>query len=237
MNADESIDDLQMYALEELGKVGATYTCAALSKLTKKMTVARSTQCAVEPATVLSVDMGNTGDSLVVVSIDVNSAELSRILMVFPGKVGAYVSDLMFSKETSDRSELEQDDLDAMVEMGDMCIREYLIPITKFLGIDIMPNAPSVIIDRIAAGHPIPAWVAETMSSYPVRVETRFECQDGSNVFDFSFFPDKATRALTFKKFGVDAETQAETFARLSQPDPVELPEPKGETDKMDQVL
>jgi len=234
VNADESIDDLQMYALEELGKVGATYTCAALSKLTKKMTVARSTQCAVEPATVLSVDMGRTGDSLVIVSIDVNSAELSRILMVFPGKVGAYVSDLMFSKETSDRSELEQDDLDAMVEMGDMCIREYLIPITKFLGIEIMPEAPSVIVDRIAEGHPVPAWVAETMSHYPVRVETRFECQDGSSVFDFSFFPDKATRALTFKKFGVDAEAQAETFARLSQPEILSPDGPEAESKKVE---
>lgn len=231
MNADESIDDLQMYALEELGKVGATYTCAALSKLTKKMTVARSTQCAVEPASALPEDMGGAGDSLVVVSIDVNSAELSRILMVFPGKVGAYVSDLMFNKETSDRSDLDQDDMDAMVELGDMCIREYLIPIIKFLGIEILPEAPLVHIDRIAEGRPLPAWLAETMSHYPVRVETRFECQDGSNLFDFSFFPDKATRALTFKKFGVDAESQAETFARLSQP---ELSEPGSEPKKVD---
>jgi chemotaxis protein CheY-P-specific phosphatase CheC len=222
MSADENMDELQMYALEELGRVGATYTCAALSKLTKKPTMAKETRCAVEPAKTLSQDMGAPGGSLVVVSIDVNSAELSRILMAFPGKVGTYVSDLMFGREPSDRSELEQDDLDAMIEMGDMCIREYLIPIIKFLGIDILPNAPSVSIERIAEGYAIPASIAETMSSYPVRVETRFECQDGSSVFDFSFFPDKATRALTFKKFGVDAESQAETFARFSQPEQVQ---------------
>jgi chemotaxis protein CheC len=218
VNAEESIDDLQMYALEELGKVGATYTCAALSKLTKKMTVAKCTQCAIEPAKRLPDEMGATGSSLVIVSIDVNSAEKSRILMAFPGKVGAYVSDLMFGREVSARDELNQDDMDAMTEMGDMCIREYLIPIIKFLGIEILPEAPTAMFEKIAEGHPIPAWMAETMNSYPVRVETRFECQDGSNLFDFSFFPDKATRALTFKKFGVDAESQAETFARLSQP-------------------
>jgi chemotaxis protein CheC len=227
VNGEESIDDLQMYALEELGKVGATYTCAALSKLTKKMTVAKSTQCAIEPATKLPAEMGGTGSSLVVISIDVNSAEKSRILMVFPGKVGAYVSDLMFGREVSSRDDLNQDDMDAMVEMGDMCIREYYIPIIKFLGIEILPEAPAVMIERIGEGHPIPGWVAETMSSYPVRVETRFECQDGSNLFDFSFFPDKATRTLTFRKFGVDAESQAETFARLSQPAEPELNAPR----------
>ena len=236
MNADESIDDLQMYALEELGKVGATYTCAALSKLTKKMTMARSTLCAIEPGTSLSEDMGAPGESLVIVSIDVNSEEKSRILMVFPGKVGAYVSDLMFGRETSERADMVQDDLDAMVEMGDMCIREYYVPIIKFLGIEIIPDAPSVIIERIGEGHPIPPSLAETMSSYPVRVDTRFECQDGSSIFDFSFFPDKATRSLTFKKFGVDAESQAETFARLSQPEPDPLAQASASGKEQDTV-
>lgn len=215
MNDEGGIDDLQQYALKELGNVGATYALAALSNLAKKPISVESTECYLEPFRTMLPQFGNVGDRFAVISIDVNSAQLSRILMILPAKIATYLSDMIFGKEHSERSDFLEEDKDALYEVGDICIREYFQPIIRFLNIEIMPNPPTVEYHEIGPRRSVSSSLFELQSGYEARIETLFIDADKNFQGMVCFLPDKETRALAFRKFGVDYESQAETFKKF----------------------
>lgn len=211
----EEIDDLQQYALKELGSVGATYALAALSNLAKKPVTVESTECIVEPIKVMPPRFGRSGDKFAVICIDVNSAQLSRILFLLPKDVGTYISDMIFGRDYSPRADFLEEDKDALIEMGDICIREYFGPIIRFLNIEIMPNAPTIELGEVGPHGSIPGFLHEMQNGYLARIETNFVDSEKKYQGMVCFYPDKETRALAFKKFGVDYESQAETFKKF----------------------
>lgn len=214
-NQDDEIDDLQQYALKELGNVGATYALAALSNLEKKPVSIESTECFIEPIRTMPSRFGKPGEKFAVISIDVNSAQVSRILFLLPKDVGTYISDMIFGREHTPRIDFLEDDKEALIEMGDICIREYFGPIIRFLNIEIMPNAPSIEIGEVGPHDSIPGFLHEMQSGYSARIETHFIDTEKNYQGMVCFLPDKETRALAFKKFGVDFESQAETFKKF----------------------
>ncbi|HSV42689.1 MAG TPA: hypothetical protein VLH13_04685 [Methanomassiliicoccales archaeon] len=215
IRADEEIDDLQQYALKELGNVGASYALAALSNLAHKPISVESTECKLEPIRSMPPQFGRTGDKFAVITIDVNSAQLSRIIFLMPKDVGTYVSDMIFGRPYGPRADFTDEDKEALIEMGDICIREYFSPIIRFLNIDIMPNAPNIELGEVGPHGSIPGFLHDMQSGYRARIETNFIDADKHYQGMVCFLPDKETQSLAFRKFGVDYESQAETFKKF----------------------
>lgn len=209
------IDELQVDALKELGNVGASWASTALSKLARKEMLIDVTQCHVTPLSKMPHWFERSGDTVAIVTIDVNGDNRSHILMLFPKDVAIYLSDLLFGHEHDAARPIGDDDRDALVEMGDICIREYLNPISRFLAQDMMPTPPTVKIDMVGPEQLFPEWVLQAHSDHVVWIETNFvdpgKCFQGSILF----LPDGETQQQTFKKFGVDTETQMAMFAKF----------------------
>ena len=117
------LDDLQMDSLKEVGIVGAEHATGALSKLIKNNIANDVTECHVEPLGTLPSSFGRPGDKIAVISIDVVSEKASRILMILPRDVAINYSDKLFGAESQPGRELNDNDKEALIEMGDMCIR------------------------------------------------------------------------------------------------------------------
>ncbi|HVO77722.1 MAG TPA: chemotaxis protein CheC [Methanomassiliicoccales archaeon] len=210
------IDDLQMDALREVGVVGASYASKALARLSGREVVSDRTECHVFPDTRLPRSIGSPGDIFAGVTIDVQTDPRTRILMLFPKDVATVFSDKLFGRSSSGGRPPTNEDREALVEMGDICIREYLIPITKFLRVELMPNAPVAFFDRIGPEMAFPASLIKLHAPYSVRIQTDFVDAQRRLQCCIFFLPDSATQDLTFRRFGVDLETQAQTFKRLS---------------------
>ncbi|OPY32569.1 MAG: flagellar motor switch protein [Methanomassiliicoccales archaeon PtaU1.Bin124] len=207
------LDELQVDALKELGNVGASHASTALSNLVKKEIAIAVTYCHLDPFKELPLRFAKPGDTIVIVRIDVNAQEGGEILMVFSEAIATWLSDQVFGKEHVARR-LQEGDPDALVEIGDICIREYLNPISRFLKMDLMPSPPNVSVEQVPIGN-LPASLAMLNSTNAAVIETEFA--DGLKSFNgfIMFLPRKDVQALTFKKFGVDADSQAEMFAKF----------------------
>lgn len=215
MNTDTlAYDELQIDALMELGNVGASHASTALSNLVKKDITITVTNCHLNPFKELPMRFAKPGETVVTVRIDVNSKEGGEILMLFSEAIATWLSDLVFSKPHLGPRTLSADDPEALVEIGDICIREYLNPISRFLKIDLMPSPPVVAVEKIDMGI-LPSSMDLLNASNAAVIETEFA--DGQKSFSgFIMFQPKAhIRDLTFKKFGVDAESQAEMFKKF----------------------
>jgi chemotaxis protein CheC len=207
------LDELQIDALKELGNVGASHASTALSNLVKKDIAIAVTYCHLDPFQELPLRMAKPGDTIVTVRIEVNGQEGGEILMVFSEAIATWLSDQAFGKDHLTRR-LQEGDADALVEIGDICIREYLNPISRFLKMDLMPSSPNVAVELVPSGT-LPASLGLLNSINAAVIETEFA--DGQQSFNgfIIFLPRKDVQILTFKKFGVDADSQAEMFAKF----------------------
>lgn len=209
------IDELQVDALKELGNVGASWASTALSKFAQKDMLIDVTQCHTAPLGKMPRWFERPGETVAIITIDINGADKDHILMLFPRNITTWLSDLLFGRAHDPARGIVDDDRDALVEMGDMCIREYLNPISRFLGTDMMPTPPTVQVDLVGQEQSFPDWVLKTHADHNVWIETNFVDPAKSFQGTIIFMPEKDTQELTFKKFGVDTETQMAMFAKF----------------------
>lgn len=209
---DSEIDELQMDALRELGNVGASHASTALTELVKTDILIDVTECRVLPMDSLPNRFGEIGELLATVKIEVGD---SRIYMIFPEKIAIYLSDLLLGHEHDPARPMSEEDQEVMVEMGDICIRRYLVPLAKFLSIDLIPNSPTVSVDKLEDRLKFPEMLKHIHENNVVRIETNFV--DSNQKFQgvIIFAPDPTTQQLTFKRFGVDTESQTAAFSKF----------------------
>ncbi len=210
----QEIDDLQMDALRELGNVGASHASTALSELVKKDILIDITECKILPMSSIPPRLGDEGDVVATVRIQIDGTS-SYILMVFPEHIATYLSDLLMGRKLTPGRKMTEEDKEVLVEMGDICIRQYLNPISKFLGIDIVPSSPIVSVDRLESRVKFPEVLSRLQVKGPARIETNFVDREKRFQGAIFYFPDRYIQDLTFKRFGVDRETQMATFARF----------------------
>ncbi|GEM_PF-1013358 len=208
------LDELQMDALREIGNVGASHASAALTKLVKTDILIDVTECRVLPMPSLPNRFGGPGSLVATVKIDF-AGRGGCIYMVFPGDVATYLSSLLMGVPHQVGRPMNRQDAEAMVELGDICIRQYLVPIAKFLSIDIIPNSPNVSVDRIVDRTSFPPALRPLRDAHMARVETNFVDVRKRFQGTIIFVPDEALRNSTFKRFGVDAESQAAMFSKF----------------------
>jgi chemotaxis protein CheC len=207
------LDELQIDALKEIGNVGASHASAALTKLVRTDILIDVTECRTTPMSSLPNRFGGPGSLVATVRIDFADRG-GCIYMVFPGDVATYLSDLLLGIPHRVGRMMNQQDAEALVELGDICIRQYLVPISKFLSIDIMPNSPNVTVNRIAGRNEIPS-ALRLLASHPIRVETNFVDMKKRFQGTIIFVPDGELQNYIFKRFGVDAESQAAMLSKF----------------------
>ena len=172
-NANIEIDELQMDALRELGNVGASHASTALTELVKTDIVIDVTECRVLPMDSLPNRFGELGEMLTVICIAVSGSN-SRIYMVFPEKIVTYLSDLLLGRKHDPTRLMTSEDKEAMVEMGDICIRRYLVPLSKFLSVEMVPDPPTVSVVLLEDRLKFPAVLKHLKERKVVRIETNF---------------------------------------------------------------
>jgi chemotaxis protein CheC len=208
------IDELQMDALRELGNVGASHASTALTELVKTDILIDVTECRIMPMDSLPNRFGELGTHLATVKIEIGDSQ-SCIYMIFPEKIATYLSDLLLGHPHDPDRTMTEEDQEVMVEMGDICIRRYLVPLSKFLSIDLIPSSPTVSVDVLEDRLKFPEVLKHIHDSNVVRIETNYVDSEHRFQGAIIYVPDKNIQNLTFKRFGVDTESQMATFSKF----------------------
>lgn len=210
-----NLDELQMDALKELGNVGASHASGALSNLVSKDILIDVAECTFLPMQAMHSRFGRPGDVLALIAIDVRATGRSRIVITFPKNVATELSDLMMQRPVQLPRKLTVEDKEALIEMGDFCIREYLNPISRFLKVDFMPTPPLATFDVIGTNMGVPEKVGLLANGYDVKVDANFVDSAGNFQGAITYLPDLETQMMAFKKFGVDDASLNDTFNRF----------------------
>lgn len=209
------LDELQIDALRELGNVGASHASGALSNLVSKDILIDVAECTFLPMRTMHERFGRPGNVLALIVIDVKSKGRSRIIITFPKNVATELSDLMMQRPVQVPRKLTVEDKEALIEMGDFCIREYLNPISRFLKVDFMPTPPIVTFDAIGANMEVPQKMGLLLDGYDVKVDANFVDSAGNFQGAITYLPDIDTQSMAFQRFGVDDVALNDTFKRF----------------------
>jgi chemotaxis protein CheC len=111
------------------------------------------------------------------------------------------LSDLMMSREYYLGKELDDEGMEAISEMGNICTSAYLNAMAAFLGTTILPSPPSIAVDMLGAIMQFPASLVAEVSDYVVVLKTSFVIDKEIYHGSFVFLPDPESQRMLLAKF------------------------------------
>jgi chemotaxis protein CheC len=197
------IDTMQMDALRELGNIAAAHAATALSKLLQKEILIDITESSLHLVEELPYALGDIDKTVFAVYMNLESDNRGIILMILPKIKGLQLSDMFFGNGSGSDREINDDDKEAITEIGNICVCAYLNAISKFLDISLIPAPPGLAVDMLGAILEFPASIIGEDSDYAIVIETKMIY--GDDIFPglILFLPDNDAQNLILAKFGV----------------------------------
>lgn len=196
-------DAMQVDALREIGNIGAAHASTALTNLVKKTIMVDVPECFICKAEQLPSTFGNQEEVVVACFLDAIANEKGAILLLFPQEMAKSLSELLIGREPTLNRDLDEDDMAAVAEIGNICASAYLSAISQFLDQTMIPSPPAVAIDMLAAILQYPAALVAEQMDHVVVIKTRFIYEGNSYGGSILYLPDRESRRLLLNKFGL----------------------------------
>jgi chemotaxis protein CheC len=202
--SDVKLDPLQMDALRELGNIAAAHSATAISKLLNKEILIDVTESSLHNVESLPYALGDIDKEVFAVYMNLTDKNRGIILMILPKIKGIQLSDIFFGKDNGSDRIVEEDDKEAITEIGNICVCAYLNAISKFLDISLIPSPPGLAVDMLGAILQFPASIIGEQSKFAIVIETKMIHGDDIFPGHILFLPDQKSQNLILERFGVD---------------------------------
>ena len=203
-NSELSLDPMQMDALRELGNIAAAHAATSLSKLLNKEILIDVTESSLHHVESLPYALGEVDMEVFAVYMNLAYKYRGIILMILPTIKAIQLSDMFFGKENGSNRPVEEDDKEAITEIGNICVCAYLNAISKFLDISLIPSPPGLAVDMLGAILEFPASIIGERSEYAIVIETKMIHDHDIFPGHILFLPDQKSQNLILERFGVE---------------------------------
>ena len=141
----------QLDALKEVANIGGGHAATALSQLTGQRIMISVPMINITPLEDVPGHIGDAGEPVAAVLMNVSGAFSGRTLLVFPRPTALRMAEILTRSPhqgSADLSDLEQS---AIKEAGNILSGAYLNALSDFMGLMLMPSPPSLAIDMAQA--------------------------------------------------------------------------------------
>jgi chemotaxis protein CheC len=193
----------QIDALREIGNIGASHASTALTTMLHQDILVDVPECFVCKTLEAPYALGDAEQSVVAVYLGAHGKEKGSMLLVLTEEVAKKMTDMLFSQNHDPTREFNDEDREAIAEIGNICGSAYLNAISGFLGITILPTPPGVAVGMLSAVLEYPAMIASEDYEYLVIIKTHFITEQQRFMAYFIYIPDRETERLLMEKFGI----------------------------------
>lgn len=193
--------EMQLDALQEIGNIGASHASSALSKMMGTDVMIDVTESVVCRTEKVPEAFGDREMKVIAIYLDAFGVERGHMLIVMPIGMGIQFSDIILGRPVTEGRELDDDDMAALSEIGNICASAYLSAISDFLGNMLLPSTPSITVDMQGAVLELPAALAAETSNYAVLIKTNLKFNGVTYPGYILYLPDVSSQALLMKKF------------------------------------
>ena len=150
----------QIDALREIGNIGASHASKALTTMLHQDILMDVPECFVCKTLEAPYVLGNAEQSVVGVFMGAHAKEKGSMLLILTEEVAKKMTDMLFSQDNDPSEAFNQEDQEAIAEIGNICGSAYLNAISGLLGITILPTPPGVAVGMLSAVLEYPAMLA-----------------------------------------------------------------------------
>jgi chemotaxis protein CheC len=181
--------------VREFANIGAGNAATALASILETEMMNEVPSCEILPLTDVSDWLGG-GDKVVAGVYTHLCGELkSGLLLVFPGESAKELLNRM-TKEKVDLASLDELQLSALREAGNICLCWYLMAVSKMIDMDMIPAAPDATVDLLGAVMDMPLASLGIKADKVLAVRTVFNALDAKFEGFFLMLPEQNTLNL-----------------------------------------
>ncbi len=194
----------QLDALREIGNIGAGNSATALSQVVNKKIDMNVPRVALIPIEDVPDLVGGPEEIVVAVFLRVYGKAPGNILFLMPRKNAFYLVDGVMGKPLGTTQSLDEMDISALKEVGNILTGSYLNSFFHFTNISMIPSIPSLAIDMAGAILNIVLVQLGQMGDRAMVIETKFLAEDDSINGHFFLVPDPGSLSTLVKAVGVE---------------------------------
>ncbi|MCR5834196.1 MAG: chemotaxis protein CheC [Selenomonadaceae bacterium] len=194
----------QLDALREIGNVGAGNAATALSQVINKRIDMNVPKVALIPIEDVPELVGGADKLIVGIFLRVYGKAPGNILFIMPKESAYYMVDDLMGRPHGSTKTLNEMDVSALKEVGNILSGSYLNAFFHFTNISMVPSIPSLAIDMAGAILNIVLVQLGQMGDHAMVIETKFLAEDDSVNGHFFLVPDPGSLTTLVKAVGVE---------------------------------
>ena len=185
--------------VREFANIGAGNAATALASILETEMMNEVPSCEILPLTEVPGWLGG-GDKVVAGVYTHLCGELkSGLLLVFPEESAKELLNRM-TKEEADLASLDELQLSALREAGNICLCWYLMAVSKMIDMDMIPAAPDATVDLLGAVMDMPLASLGIKADTVLAVRTVFNALDTKFEGFFLMLPEQNTLNLMMER-------------------------------------
>ena len=187
--------------ITEFANIGAGSAATALSSLLDVELMNDATTCQILPLAKVS-DYLRGAKQVVAGTYTYLCGDLkSGVLVVLPSDSAIALLEHL-TKEPVELSALNQIQLSALKEVGNICLCWYLIAVSKMIDVDMIPAPPDATVDLLGAVLDIPLVSLGAKVDTVIAVHTSFKAIERQFEGYFLMLPEESTLKLILERMG-----------------------------------
>lgn len=194
----------QLDALREIGNIGAGNSATALSQVVNKKIDMNVPRVALVPIEDVPDLVGGPDAVIVAVFLRVYGKAPGNILFLMPRENAFYMVDDLMGRPHGTTQSLDEMDISALKEVGNILTGSYLNAFFHFTNIAMLPSIPSLAIDMAGAILNVVLVQLGQMGDHAMVIETKFLAEDDSINGHFFLVPDPGSLGTLVKAVGVE---------------------------------
>ncbi|MDR7856245.1 chemotaxis protein CheC [Tissierella sp.] len=198
----ENLNNFMIDILKELGNIGAGNAATALSNMiSKKVDMSVPNVRILEFKDVAQV-LGGEENLVIGIYFGLSEDVVGNIMFALDIDSAINLSNILYNRK-KDNNELDEMDLSAISEVGNIIASSYANSLSSLTGLKIFISIPSMSIDMAGAILSVPAIQFGHVSDHALMIETIFEEDQNLVAGNLFFLPDLSSFDKILTALGV----------------------------------
>ncbi|SDY83934.1 chemotaxis protein CheC [Proteiniborus ethanoligenes] len=189
--------------LKELGNIGSGNAATALASMIDKKVDMKVPQVKILEFKEVGDILGDSETPVVGIYFEMTDDIEGNIMFVLDIESAVNLTDMLFSRSSS-KSELDEMDMSALSEVGNILSASYINSLSTLTGLNLKISVPSICIDMAAAILSVPAVQFGHFGDHVILIETQFEEGDKLITGDFFLIPEIDSFQKILSSLGVN---------------------------------
>ncbi|GKX28961.1 chemotaxis protein CheC [Vallitalea longa] len=199
----DTLDNIQLDVLKEIGNIGAGNATTALSQMINKKVDMGVPKVNISEFKELSDVLGGAENQVVGILLNVDG-EINGMMMFILEKTSAHnLVNILMGKELNTFEDFTEIDLSALKEIGNIITGAYLSSLSSLTNLKIVSSIPYMAIDMAGAILSVPAIEFGKIGDKALLIQTEFGEGEDKVFGNFILIPDVKSYGTILKSLGI----------------------------------